>query len=95
MQRRAAAIYAVFFIVLGAASYSVIATATAPTIEFPDADGQLLADPVGVERPFVDDRRVPGRRRHGHVDARLGQRRERFDALFAPVALFADDKQCG
>jgi hypothetical protein len=41
MQRRAAAIYVAFFIVLGAASYSVIATATAPTVEFDNPDHSL------------------------------------------------------
>jgi len=41
MQRRAAAIYVAFFIVLGAASYSVIATATAPTVEFDNPDHRL------------------------------------------------------
>ncbi|WP_049934864.1 hypothetical protein [Haloplanus natans] len=41
MQRRAAAIYVAFFIVLGAASYSVIATATAPTIGFENPDHRL------------------------------------------------------
>jgi hypothetical protein len=34
MQRRAAAIYVAFFLVIGAASYSLIATAQAPTVEF-------------------------------------------------------------
>ncbi|SDZ97512.1 hypothetical protein SAMN04488065_1505 [Haloplanus vescus] len=41
MQRRAAAIYVAFFIVLGAASYSVIATASAPTIGFENPDHRL------------------------------------------------------
>jgi hypothetical protein len=41
MQRRAAAIYVAFFIVLGAASYSVIATATTPTIGFENPDHRL------------------------------------------------------
>jgi len=41
MQRRAAAIYVAFFIVLGAASYSVIATATAPTVQFDNPDHRL------------------------------------------------------
>jgi hypothetical protein len=41
MQRRAAAIYVAFFVVLGAASYSVIATATAPTVEFDNPDHRL------------------------------------------------------
>jgi hypothetical protein len=34
MQRRAAAIYVAFFLVIGAASYTLIATAQAPAIEF-------------------------------------------------------------
>lgn len=34
MQRRAAAIYVAFFVVIGAASYSLIATADTPTIQF-------------------------------------------------------------
>jgi len=57
MQRRAAAIYAVFFIVLGAASYSVIATATAPTIEFPDAEHRYAENDsfsVGEQQYTVD-----------------------------------------
>jgi len=44
MQRRAAAIYVAFFIVLGAASYSVIATATAPTVGFENPDHRLSGD---------------------------------------------------
>lgn len=57
MQRRAAAIYAVFFIVIGAASYSLIATATAPTIAFPNAQHRLAANDtftVGNEEFTVD-----------------------------------------
>jgi hypothetical protein len=57
MQRRAAAIYAVFFIVLGAASYSVIATATAPTIEFPNAEHRYAENDtfsLGEEQYAVD-----------------------------------------
>jgi hypothetical protein len=38
MQRRAAAIYVAFFLVVGAASYSLIATAEAPTIGFENPD---------------------------------------------------------
>jgi hypothetical protein len=50
MQRRAAAIYVAFFIVLGAASYSVIATATAPTVEFDNPDHRLAqGDDFGVQ----------------------------------------------
>jgi hypothetical protein len=50
MQRRAAAIYVAFFIVLGAASYSVIATATAPTIGFENPDHRLSqGDQISVE----------------------------------------------
>jgi hypothetical protein len=41
MQRRAAAIYVAFFIVVGAASYGMIATATAPTVGFDDPDHRL------------------------------------------------------
>jgi hypothetical protein len=41
MQRRAAAIYVVFFVVIGAASYSLIATADAPTIQFQNPEHQL------------------------------------------------------
>ncbi|MFB6129233.1 MAG: hypothetical protein ABEJ28_00235 [Salinigranum sp.] len=37
MQRRAAAIYVVFFLIVGAASYSLIATAHQPTISFNNA----------------------------------------------------------
>ena len=40
MQRRAAAIYAVFFLVLGAASYSLIATAEEPTVQFENPERQ-------------------------------------------------------
>jgi len=50
MQRRAAAIYVAFFIVLGAASYSVIATATAPTVGFENPDHRLSqGDQFSVE----------------------------------------------
>jgi hypothetical protein len=41
MQRRAAAIYVVFFLVVGAASYSLIATAEEPTIAFENPDHAL------------------------------------------------------
>ena len=57
MQRRAAAIYAVFFIVLGAASYTLIATASAPTIAFPDAQHRYAANDtfsVGDQQFTVD-----------------------------------------
>ncbi|MFB6092483.1 MAG: hypothetical protein ABEK02_05685 [Haloquadratum sp.] len=43
MQRRAAAIYVALFIVIGAASYSLIATAQAPHIEFDDPAYELAA----------------------------------------------------
>jgi hypothetical protein len=57
MQRRAAAIYAVFFIVIGVASYSLIATATAPTLGFPDAEHRYAANDtfsVGDQQYIVD-----------------------------------------
>ncbi|WP_101294011.1 hypothetical protein [Halegenticoccus soli] len=41
MQRRAAAIYAVLFLVIGAASYSLIATAQEPEISFENPDYRL------------------------------------------------------
>ncbi|WP_435186120.1 hypothetical protein [Halobellus sp. EA9] len=41
MQRRAAAIYAALFIVIGAASYSLIATAQAPHVEFENPEYEL------------------------------------------------------
>ena len=41
MQRRAAAVYAVFFLVVGAASYSLIATAESPTIAFENPEHRL------------------------------------------------------
>ncbi|WP_380678883.1 hypothetical protein [Salinigranum sp. GCM10025319] len=41
MQRRAAAIYVAFFLVVGAASYSLIATAAAPTIGFENPEYEL------------------------------------------------------
>jgi hypothetical protein len=41
MQRRAAAIYVAFFLVVGTASYSLIATAQAPTIGFENPDHEL------------------------------------------------------
>ncbi|MFB6107249.1 MAG: hypothetical protein ABEJ82_00205 [Haloplanus sp.] len=41
MQRRAAAIYVAFFIVLGAASYSLIATASAPGISFQNPEHRV------------------------------------------------------
>lgn len=41
MQRRAAAIYVAFFLVLGVASYSLIATAEAPTIGFENPEHSL------------------------------------------------------
>lgn len=43
MQRRAAAIYVAFFLVVGAASYSLIATAQTPTVEFEDPEYRLSA----------------------------------------------------
>jgi len=52
MQRRAAAIYVAFFIVLGAASYSVIATASTPTIGFENPDHRLSEG----DQFSVDDR---------------------------------------
>lgn len=58
MQRRAAAIYAVFFIVLGVASYSLIATAIAPTIAFQDPEYRLSVDDtfsVGGQQYTVAD----------------------------------------
>jgi len=44
MQRRAAAIYAALFLVVGAASYSLIATATQPTVDFENPDHTLSAE---------------------------------------------------
>ncbi|MFD1601071.1 hypothetical protein [Halobellus rarus] len=41
MQRRAAAIYVALFIVIGAASYSLIATAQTPTVEFDNPEYEL------------------------------------------------------
>lgn len=41
MQRRAAAVYVVFFLVIGAASYSLIATAQSPTIQFQNPEHRL------------------------------------------------------
>jgi hypothetical protein len=41
MQRRAAAIYVAFFLVVGAASYSLIATAQEPTVGFENPDYSL------------------------------------------------------
>ncbi|RLM53277.1 hypothetical protein DVK02_13875 [Halobellus sp. Atlit-31R] len=41
MQRRAAAIYVALFIVIGAASYSLVATAQAPHVEFESPDYEL------------------------------------------------------
>lgn len=41
MQRRAAAIYVALFVVIGAASYSLIATAETPHIEFQNPDYEL------------------------------------------------------
>ena len=41
MQRRAAAIYVAFFLVVGAASYSLIATAAEPTIGFENPEYEL------------------------------------------------------
>jgi hypothetical protein len=41
MQRRAAAIYVALFIVIGAASYSLIATAQAPHVEFQNPEYEL------------------------------------------------------
>ncbi|WP_144906154.1 hypothetical protein [Halobellus captivus] len=44
MQRRAAAIYVALFIVIGAASYSLIATAQTPTVEFDSPEYELAQD---------------------------------------------------
>lgn len=52
MQRRAAAIYVALFVVLGAASYSLIATASAPTVAFENPD-HSLSEGDGLT---VDDR---------------------------------------
>ncbi|MBB6646895.1 hypothetical protein [Halobellus ruber] len=41
MQRRAAAIYVALFVLIGAASYSLIATAQQPTVEFEDPAREL------------------------------------------------------
>jgi len=41
MQRRAAAIYVALFVLIGAASYSLIATAQQPTVEFDDPAREL------------------------------------------------------
>ncbi|MFC7097229.1 hypothetical protein [Halobaculum marinum] len=41
MQRRAAAIYVAFFLVVGAASFSLIATASAPQLSFENPDHRL------------------------------------------------------
>jgi hypothetical protein len=41
MQRRAAAIYVTFFLIVGAASYSLIATAQAPTVSFENPEYSL------------------------------------------------------
>ena len=43
MQRRAAAIYVALFIVIGAASYSLVATAEAPHIEFQNPEYELTS----------------------------------------------------
>jgi hypothetical protein len=43
MQRRAAAIYVALFIVIGAASYSLIATAQTPEVEFQNPEYELTA----------------------------------------------------
>lgn len=43
MQRRAAAVYGLLFLVLGAASYSLVATGTQPTIGFENPDHRLSA----------------------------------------------------
>lgn len=42
MQRRAVAVFATFFLLIGVASYGLIVTAEEPTIELEDADIQLL-----------------------------------------------------
>lgn len=47
MQRRAAAVYVAFFLVLGAASYSLVATAEEPTLAFENPDHRL-----GVNESF-------------------------------------------
>lgn len=41
MQRRAAALYAVFFLVVGVLSFSLISTATAPQLSFEDPEHEL------------------------------------------------------
>ena len=41
MQRRAAAIYVAFFVIVGAASFSLIATASAPQLSFDNPDHRL------------------------------------------------------
>ena len=41
MQRRAAAIYVALFVLIGAASYSLIATAQQPTVEFDNPTYEL------------------------------------------------------
>lgn len=43
MQRRAAALYAAFFLVLAAGSYGMLATASAPTVSVDNPDHQLTA----------------------------------------------------
>jgi len=44
MQRRAAAIYVAFFLIVGAASYSLIATAETPAVEFQNPEYELSPD---------------------------------------------------
>ena len=41
MQRRAVAVYVAFFVLIAAASYTLIATAEEPTITLEDADYEL------------------------------------------------------
>ncbi|QZP36462.1 hypothetical protein [Halobaculum magnesiiphilum] len=50
MQRRAAVIYVAFFLVVGAASFSLIATASAPQLSFENPDHELSeGDPLTVD----------------------------------------------
>ncbi|MFC6786779.1 hypothetical protein ACFQFH_13105 [Halobaculum halobium] len=44
MQRRAAAIYVAFFLIVGAASFSLIATASAPQLSFENPEHELSED---------------------------------------------------
>ncbi|QZY00826.1 hypothetical protein [Halobaculum rubrum] len=50
MQRRAAAIYVAFFLVVGTASFSLIATASAPQLSFENPDHELSqGDPITID----------------------------------------------